>query len=127
MAKIFVDGSVFDAPGTIGDDIEDVVYGEDQNTVIADSTEEFQALSEEYLDARSLDRLKYNEDFQLLLSKSRQVAQQAADNERYYDKLDEEKIKKLRLDRIKAQYAFDWIKQTVENAASVQKPVLRSN
>lgn len=125
MSKVFVDGFVYEAPEQAGQDIEDVVYGEDSNTVLADSTEEFQALSEEYVEAELLNQLPYNEGFQALLSKADREAQTASDIERSYDKLDEEKIKKLRLDRIKATAIANWIRQTVENAASVQKPVLR--
>lgn len=128
MAKRWIDGEVFDGPDGDVQDIEDVLYGENQNILLCDSPEEFSAASEEFIEAQLLEQLRYHEGFKALLAKADREAQYAINNRANFKRkssADDVKKEKLDTEMEHAVSRRDWIRQTVENATSVQKPTLR--
>lgn len=116
--------------GIVFEELEDKLLGEDETNLVADTVEEFNVLSAEWMEGQRIGSLLYMEGYQALLAKAtRDAANAILEHASFRCKSDRDREKKQRLeyDMNCAIDRRDWIKQVVENAASVQKPVLRKD
>ena len=106
-------------------DVEDAVYGEAPETVVYDTSEEFNNAHQEFERARAISSFSHTEGWkvaQTVLDEEARNAMIALNND---DGLDHFKHAKLVQDKNNKKYAADRFRQMVENATSVQKPILR--
>jgi ribosomal protein L4 len=124
MARRFIDGMAIVTSDQIGIDIEDVLYSDDAGTADCFSQEEFSVAQKAYETAQLIKTLALSEAYQELAKLASEESINARLQENNYDGVDSIRIATLRQRRIVADHTLDFVRNTVENAASVARPVL---
>lgn len=109
-------------------ELEDTLYGENQDKLECVSVDEYNVAAQEFAEADLIAQLRFNDGFVALLSRAEREADLAISNRASFickSSKDKEKQERLDSEMEHAVSRRDWIRQTVENAASVQKPVLK--
>jgi hypothetical protein len=119
MEKIVYNGEVFDG-------LEDLSYSDDAPDSSPASSETSEADYDEYLEARDVGILLSLPGFHILLKWANLEAESAIKAQSEFISMsskDDEKKEKLDTDRKLKVYCRNWLRQTVENASEVPKPV----
>jgi len=124
MARRFIDGIVVESTEQIGIDIEDALYSDDSGTSETFSQEEYASAMKEYETAQLIKTLALMEQFKALVRLAEEQANFAREAELNYSGVEQNRIAQLRQARISTKFTFDFMRNTVESAASVQRPVL---
>lgn len=101
---------------------EDLIYNDKVDKVSEPQAEIFKLELENFNRARILKEGLDLPFYQELVKILEEMATQCRESENAYQGLDEEKIKKLRLERIKANHALSVVRGIVEEAANVPMP-----
>lgn len=110
----------------VGIPIDDLLSSEEEPELNEVSTqEEYAAAMIEFESAEKLALLPHTDGFPELIRVLQGNAEAQAAAERQYRGTDERKIAHLRLARIQADYALEFVSNTVEYSTSVPRPVLR--
>ena len=130
MSRRLIDGMVVNVPDEdapfVGVDIEDVMY-EDQDAPAPQeclTPEEYEQAAQTYNSAQKLLLLLQDEGFVELLRLLKENADYHAESDRRYAGLDITKIQGLRMDRIAADYALEFVTNLLDSAKITPRPVL---
>jgi len=126
MATKFIDGMRVVTPD-VPRDIEDAAYddpGNPEGVLECFSQEDYHAAMESFNLAQSLDSLNQCEGFPALLRLAENDASDKCAAQNAYFGVDQAKKNLLDQQRQLSVYVAKWIRETVENAALVPRPVL---
>jgi hypothetical protein len=108
----------------VGIPIDEVLTSEEEpETAEVTSPEEYQAALIYFESAQKLALLPHTDGYPELIRVLQENAEAHAAAERQYHGTDERKIKHLRLARIRADYALEFVSNTVVDSVSVPRPV----
>jgi hypothetical protein len=123
MARRFIDGMAVVTSENVGVDIVDALYGDDAGTMECSTLIEFDSAQKEYQSAQVVKTLEFSEGFRELMKMATEADIQARQNENNYVGVDPIRITMLRQARICTGHTLDFVRSSVEHAASVPRPV----
>jgi hypothetical protein len=105
--------------------LEDVLYGTESPTADVFDQEDAALMQKEFDRAQGLKEMSLTPGFKDLSAMVAEAADSCIQREIAYSGTDKNKAEKLRMDRICAIYARDFLRITIENAVDTPRPVLQ--